>query len=165
LRIPRWCPRATLTINNEPPLTVSPGEEHCEIRREWKPGDTLTLDMPMPWRWIRGRKLQEGHAALVRGPVVYCLGAAANAELLQKYSDPRELTIDPASLSEPVADVSIRPHGHKVLAKAWPPGDRGQEGPSLDVVLTEFVDPSGIETYFRVPDLAEARSDELTAEE
>ena len=41
--------------------------------------------MPMPWRLVRGRKLQEGRVALLRGPVVYCIGAAQNAELLKKY--------------------------------------------------------------------------------
>lgn len=63
LRIPRWCPKARLTINGEAPLEVSPGETYYEIRRTWNRGDAVTLDMPMPWRWVRGRKLQEGRVA------------------------------------------------------------------------------------------------------
>ena len=68
LRIPRWCPKATLTINGEAPREVSPGEKFHEIRRTWKPSDTVTLDMPMPWRLVRGRKLQEGRVGLDARP-------------------------------------------------------------------------------------------------
>jgi len=161
LRIPRWCPKAKLTINGGDPIEVSPGGEYYEIRRTWKPDDRVTLDMPMPWRLIRGRKLQEGRAALMRGPVVYCIGTTGNAELLTEYKEPRDLMIDPASLGEPVADTSVRPDGLKVTAKAWPPGSHGKGAASLDVVLSEFVEPSGVATYFYVPDLAEAVDDEL----
>lgn len=161
LRIPRWCPKTRLTINAEAPREVLPGEKVHEIRRTWKPGDRLTLDMPMPWRLIRGHKLQEGRVALMRGPVVYCIGTAGNAELLKKFKEPGDLMIDPGTLGKPIADTSVRPGGLKVLAKAWPPGSQGKGAASLDVVLTEFVDPSGITTYFSVPDLTKAVEDEL----
>ena len=164
LRIPRWCPEAKLTINDEAPVAVAPGEKFHEIRRVWKPSDSVTLDMPMPWRLVRGCKLQEGKTALMRGPVVYCIGAENNAELLKKHKSPGELLIDPASLGQPVADGSVRPGGLKVKAKAWPPGDRGGSAASLEVVLSEFVDPSGIATYFHVPDSAKTVADEITSE-
>ena len=161
LEFPRWCHKTTLTINNEPSADVSPGEKFYEIRRPWKPGDTVTLDMPMPWRLVRGYKVQDGRAALMRGPVVYCIGTAANADLLKKYPEPR----DPTSLGEPVADTSVRPEGLKVTAKAWPPGGHGKGPASLDVVLTEFVDPSGIATYFRISELSQAVDDELMSDD
>ena len=160
LRIPRWCPEATLTINGQP-RAVTPGQPFCEIRRTWKPGDVLTLDMPMPWRLVRGHHLQEGRAALMRGPVVYCLGSTANAELLKRFKEPRELMIDPASLAQPLADSSVRPGGLKVTAKAWAPGTAGQGAATLEVVLTEFVDASGVSTYLRIPDPAKTVEDEL----
>ena len=164
LRIPGWCRKAKLTINDDMPTAVSPGEGFYEIRRVWKPGDSVTLDMPMPWRLVRGRKVQEGRVALMRGPVVYCIGAEHNAELLKKYGKPGDLVIDPASLRKPVADGSVRPDGLKVLAKAWPPGSVAKGVAPLDVVLSEFVDPSGITTYFRVPNMTKAVRDELTSE-
>jgi len=160
LRIPRWCPEATLTINGRP-QAITPGQPFCEIRRTWQPGDVVSLDMPMPWRLVRGHHLQEGRAALMRGPVVYCLGSKANAELLKRFKDPRELVIDPASLGQPLADNSVRPGGLKVTAKAWAPGMGGQGPAPLDVVLTEFVDPSGISTYLRMPEHAKTVADEL----
>jgi len=164
LRVPRWCPAATLAINAEAPRKVAPGGPYHEIRREWKPGDVVTIDMPMPWRLVRGHKTQDGRAALVRGPVVYCIGTAANAEFMAKYPEPGELVVDPDSLGEPVADGSIRPEGLKVVARAWPPGAAAEGRPPLEVVLTEFVDPTGVATYFRVPDLNRTVEDELTSQ-
>ena len=161
LRIPGWCPKAKLAINSQAPIEVSPGESSYEIRRVWKPADSVTLDMAMPWRLVRGRKSQEGRAALMRGPVVYCIGAANNTELVNKYQKPGDLILDPASLGAPVADKSVRPDGMKVLAKAWPPDSDTKDAAPLDVVLTEFVDPSGVITYFRLPDLSKAVDDEL----
>jgi DUF1680 family protein len=164
LRIPRWCSKAKLTLNDTMPRDVSPGEKYLEIRRTWEPGDTLMLDMPMPWRLVRGHKMQEGRAALMRGPVVYCVGTASNAELIGKYAEPRDLMLNPKSLDEPVADRSIRPDGLKVVARAWPPGNNGEGPATLNVVLTEFVDPSGIATYFRVPNPNKMVEDEITTD-
>ena len=166
LRIPRWCPKATLTVAEGAPQEVTPGQPYFEVRRTWKPGDVVTLDMPMPWRWVQGKGDQKGRAALLRGPVVYCLGTAANAELLAQFEDPREITIDPSTLGEPVPDTTVRPGGLKVTAKVWPPFHDGDENKpaTLDVVLTEFVDPTGIATFFKMPDEgAPTVVDELTA--
>ncbi len=161
LRIPGWCPQATLAINGEPAVPVHPGASFHEIRRVWTPGDAVTLDMPMPWRFVRGRKAQEGRAALMRGPVVYCVGAANNAEMLTTCEKPGDLVIDPASLGTPVEDTAFRPGGRKVLVKAWPPNGPATEPVPLDVVLTEFVDPTGVTTHFRLADVTNAVDDEL----
>jgi DUF1680 family protein len=161
LRIPSWCPKTTLAINGQKPIEVSPGESLYEIRRVWKSADSVTLDMPMPWRLVRGRKSQEGRTALMRGPVVYCIGAANNAELFQKRQNLADLILDPASLGKPVADKAVRPDGMKVLAKAWPPESDTKDAAPLDVVLSEFVDPSGLTTYFRLVDPTGAVDDEL----
>ena len=160
LRIPRWCPQATLTINGQAG-EVSPGEPSGEIRRTWKAGDTVTLEMPMPWRLVRGRDQQKGRVALMRGPVVYCVGTAANNALLSEFEEPRELMIDPGSLGAPLPDTSVRPDGRKVMAKAWPPGADAKGPATLDIVLTEFVDPRGVATYLRVPDPTKVGDDEL----
>ena len=161
VRIPRWCPKATVQVNSETPAAVAPGAQPYELRRTWKPGDVVTLDLPMPWRLIRGRKVQEGKVALMRGPIVYCIGTAQNAKLLKDNPDPGELTIDPGTLGEVASDTSVRPDGRKVTAQALPPGTNAAP---VTVVLTEFVDPSGIATYFRIPNLAKAVNDELMSD-
>lgn len=163
LRIPRWCSKAGLTINNDPAREMATGV--AELRRTWKPGDRLTLDLPMPARLVRGHQMQEGCAALVRGPVVYCIGTAANAELLKRYPQPRDLVVDPASIHQPVPDRSVRPAGLKFLARAWPKGSQAKGPATLNVVLTEFVDPSGIATYFSIPEGSKLVEDELVRQE
>jgi len=161
LRIPGWCPKATLSVNGGRPLVVSPGKTFYEIKRTWKRGDAIVLDAPMSWRLVRGRKTQEGRAALMRGPVLYCIGSANNADLLKKCDKPTDLILDPASLGKPVADSSVRPGGLKVHARAWVPDGGTSGAASLAVILTEFVDPTGVATYFRLPASTITVDDEL----
>ena len=160
LRIPKWCAQVKLAVNDEASSDAVPGDTFHELRHVWKAGDSVTLDMDMPWRLVRGRKTQEGRAALMRGPVVYCIGSASNADLLANCDKPGDLILDPASFGTPVADMSVRPDGLKVTAKAWMPGSATKDAPPLEVVLTEFVDPSCVTTYFRVSDLGKAVDDE-----
>jgi hypothetical protein len=94
---------------------------------------------------------------------VYCIGKAQNGGVLAKCPEPRNLVIDPASIAEPVRDDSIRPGGLKAVAKAWLNPDRS--GEKVDVILTEFIDPSGQDVYFRVPDLANTSPLRLTDDE
>jgi len=154
-RTPRWCEKIMVRVNDEPPATVDPLKQElgCVLNRTWNDGDVVRISMPMTWRLLRGRAVQDGRVVLLRGPIVYCIGKDQNAELLAKCPEPRNLVIDPASLAEPVSDDSIRPGGRKVVAKAWLNPDCS--GEKIDVALTEFIDPSGQDVYFRVPDLAD----------
>jgi hypothetical protein len=163
LRIPRWCSGATVRINDRNPIAIRSGANPFEIRRRWKSGDTIILEMPMVWRFIKGHQLQEGKAALARGPVVYCLGAAQNEEILKKYPDFHGIVIDPASLGEPEPDRSIRPDGRKVTVRARveAPGAWSKGAPHLTLTFTEFIDPTGIVTYVHLLDLSQAVEDEL----
>jgi hypothetical protein len=100
---------------------------------------------------------------LLRGPVVFCVGKDQNDELLAQCPEPRELVLDPTSLGEPTRDNTIRPDGRKVVAKAWLTPDC--TGEKVDVVLTEFIDPSGREVYVRVPNLADTSPIPLVEDE
>jgi DUF1680 family protein len=164
LRIPRWCQNATVRVNGGDPVAVPRGADPYEIRRRWRAGDTVVLDMPMTWRFIRGHQLQEGKAALARGPVIYCLGTAQNGDILKTYPNFNGIVIDPTSLGEPEPDSSIRPEGRKVTleARAEAPGAWSKGAPRLRVTFTEFVDPTGIVTYVHLLDLGAAEEDELS---
>jgi hypothetical protein len=162
-RIPRWCRNATIRINDKDPVAIPYAANPFEIRRKWKAGDTVTLELPMVWRFIKGHRLQEGKVALARGPVVYCLGTAQNEEILKKYPNFNGIVIDPAPLGEPEPDRSIRPDGKKVTIKARveAPGAWSRGAPHLTLTFTEFIDPTGIVTYFHLLDLDKAMEDEL----
>ena len=101
--------------------------------------------------------------ALLRGPIVYCIGKDQNTEPLMKCPEPRNLVIDPASIAEPARDDSIRPNGRRVVAKAWL--NRNRVGEKVAVTLTEFIDPSGQDVYFCVPNLADTSPVRLTDDE
>ncbi len=150
-RTPRWAESMTCTVCNEP---CSPNKSelgYAKVKRVWKSGDTLTLSMPMNWRFVRGRMLQEERVALLRGPVLFTFSDNLNTAVLAKCPDPRDLVLDPTSIGTPVLDNRIRPDGQKVIVKAWTNPER--TGDRVDVVLTEFVDPDGIGVYFKVPTL------------
>jgi len=69
LRIPGWCTAATL---DGAPV----GGEYAEVTRAWQPGDTVVLELAMPPRLVTGHPRVDavrGCAALLRGPLVYCL--------------------------------------------------------------------------------------------
>ncbi len=166
LRIPRWCRNATVKINNEASVSLSTDATEHELSRVWKSGDSVVLDLPMSWRLVRGRKLQEGKVALMRGPVVYCLGTAQNEEVLKKYPNFTGVVVDPDSLGEPETDTTIRPDGWKVTVKAMveAAGAWSKGAPHETLTFTEFTDPTGIATYFHVLDLGKAGEDELVSD-
>ncbi len=76
LRIPGWASSAEVHANGkELPVTSSPGAYH-ELKRYWKAGDTIELDLAMPPILMESHPLVEetrNHVAIKRGPIVYCL--------------------------------------------------------------------------------------------
>jgi len=76
LRIPGWAGAATVRLNDRPAEAVPATAGYFEIRRAWKPGDFVDLDLPMPPRLMEANPLVEedgNQVAVQRGPVVYCL--------------------------------------------------------------------------------------------
>jgi hypothetical protein len=76
LRIPGWANGASVRVNHRPAAESPVPESYYEIRREWRPGDVVDLDLPMPVRLMEANPLVEedlNQVAIQRGPVVYCL--------------------------------------------------------------------------------------------
>ena len=76
LRIPGWAKSASIRINDRPAEASATPGSYCEIRRVWRPGDFVDLDLPMPVRLVEANPLVEedlNQVAVQRGPVVYCL--------------------------------------------------------------------------------------------
>jgi DUF1680 family protein len=82
LRIPSWARTASVKLNGE----ATEPEKHggyTEIRRTWRASDMVDLDLPMPVERVYANprvKMDVGRVALKRGPLVYCLEQADNAE-------------------------------------------------------------------------------------
>jgi hypothetical protein len=158
LRKPRWSKDFSVQVNgNETALDDIAGG--VEIERKWTAGDQLDINMPMQWHWVRGIETNAGLAALMRGPMVYCLSRERNQ--LDKDMVLRDIVLDPATLSEPQPDASCRPNGLAVRVKGWSPNTGLDTEPDLALLLTEFADPTGEEIYFRLSNKAEMTEDEL----
>ena len=166
-RTPRWAEKIECAVNHVPCAPNRSQLGGAEIKRLWKSGDILTISMPMNWRFVRGRMIQEGRVALMRGPVLFTFSEKLNAAVLKSCPEPRDLVLDPTSLGNPRLDNSVRPNGQKVAVKAWTNPER--TGDPVDVLLTEFVDPNGIDVYFKIPNLNDSKTvriadDELLSE-
>jgi uncharacterized protein len=91
VRVPSWAASAALSVNDSTLHDVRPGS-YARIARTWRPGDQITLSLPMqPLTHVRtNRNVQESrapdgspiaqevlhfnYAALTRGPLVYATG-------------------------------------------------------------------------------------------
>ena len=159
LRIPGWADDSEVTVNGERFEVPSSDSRLLRVEREWQTGDVVDLRMPMPWRWILGRKKQEGRGALMRGPLLFCLNRARNPVVGD--TDPSSITIDASSTNGPIVDSAVRPDGIACRVKAWRHGQAISGDPDLDLVLTEFTDPDCVGTYFRLSDEGICEPDEL----
>ena len=84
----------------------------------------------MPWRLVLGRKRQSGRAAVMRGPVVFCLNPAQNESLRnQDAADLGGIMIDPASLKDSPGGT-VRPGGMACAVKAGDERVRPAESPA-----------------------------------
>ena len=175
LRIPRWCGRPALAVNGEklpPPL---PGT-YKTVRRTWRNGDRIALELPMDIRRIRGHRKQSGMFAVMRGPLVYGLngkrimhrrriapGDGNDAFALQHdkkamsmsfYELANALRIDPRYLGfSDEVDSSFRPGGTKITSHVSTAGGAVGVSQTSDplCILTEFADPANEITFFRLP--------------
>jgi uncharacterized protein len=162
LRIPAWARGASVAVNGRPAQGDVKSESFFEVTRAWTSGDQVTLDLPMSWRLVKGRQRQAGRVAVMRGPQLFCLNPAQNAALAKlDGTELGYLALDPASLTDPVPSGAVRRDGLGCRVQAWKPGfGLGKKG-DLTLTLTEFPDPDGKATYFRLRDFRVAVEDEL----
>ncbi|PZM10628.1 glycoside hydrolase family 127 protein [Rhizobium tubonense] len=84
LRIPEWAEGAAIKVNGEiVDLSSLVVDGYARIEREWKSGDQVDLDIPLATRalWANPMVRQDaGRAALMRGPLVYCVETTDNGD-------------------------------------------------------------------------------------
>ena len=123
LRIPGWARTFSVRING---AAVSPALEngYAVMSREWRDGDEVILDLPMPVEFAEANPLlraDNGRVAIMRGPVVYCLESADNGEDL----DALQLT-DPEGFRAEVDDSlfpgMVKLKGPALRRKPWTTG-------------------------------------------
>ncbi len=76
LRIPGWSNGASIKVNNKE-VTANPvSGSYVKVERQWKKGDVIALNLPMPVELMEANPLVEetkNQVAVKRGPLVYCL--------------------------------------------------------------------------------------------
>lgn len=151
LRVPLWAKGARLRLpdgGNGDEWVRQAG--FARIERLWKPGDRLVLDFPMDVRLIQGRQRQAGRVAAMRGPLVFCLDPAQQKSLGSlDGADLSRVTLRPETFRvEP--DGTVRPGGVALRVEAWKPSFGLGEKGDFELLLREFPDPAGRQTYFRL---------------
>ncbi|MBZ5515251.1 MAG: glycoside hydrolase family 127 protein [Acidobacteriia bacterium] len=89
VRIPGWCPDATLKVNGQALTNPERVRGYARIQRRWQSGESVELNMPMPVQAVRAHPLvlaDAGKIALLRGPVVYCLESADNGDQVRSFA-------------------------------------------------------------------------------
>ena len=117
----------------------------------------------MEWRLVSGKQRQAGRAAVMRGPLLFCLNPFQHESLAHlDGADLGRIIIDLNSIETiPENNDDFRPDGIACRLKAGNKPYAMGNAANLSLILTEFADPDGKCTYFRVPDFSEAVPDEL----
>ncbi len=77
-RIPGWSTKTAAVLNGEPVAGVRPGN-YLTIKRRWKSGDTVELDLDMSIRTWVGDGACSGKVSLYRGPLLLAYDQHHNA--------------------------------------------------------------------------------------
>jgi DUF1680 family protein len=67
--------KPTISVNSQV-VKFATANGYAEITRPWQPGDTVTLDLPMPVQRVVAHESVEadrGRMAITRGPLVFCI--------------------------------------------------------------------------------------------
>ncbi|MEI7899806.1 MAG: beta-L-arabinofuranosidase domain-containing protein [bacterium] len=100
-----------LKLNGQAADPAPGADGYAHLRRIWKAGDVVELDLPMPVRRVYAHeqvKEDQGKVALMRGPVIYCLEAAdhPDADLL-KLALPKQAELRAEHRAELLGGVTV----------------------------------------------------------
>ncbi len=84
LRIPAWSLNTKVLVNGQAAAGTAKPNTYLALKRVWKAGDRVTVELDMTPRLIRANpRVPEdyGKAAVQRGPLVYCLEQSDNGQM------------------------------------------------------------------------------------
>lgn len=101
LRIPSWAVGATVTVDGEAVPGVGTGG-YLPVRRTWRRGDRVTLDLPVrPRLTVPDPRVESvrGCVAIERGPLVYCFEQTDQPDVVLDHAvleddPPREVPLE-----------------------------------------------------------------------
>ncbi|QNE36348.1 glycoside hydrolase family 127 protein [Leifsonia shinshuensis] len=140
LRVPDWAAGATLTVDGET-TEVAPG--YAEVRRAFRAGDTVVLDLPVAPRFVRADPRIDavrGSVAVQRGPVVQAL---ESVDLPDGWPDVADVVVDTAvAPRDEDGRVVVRLCRRRVADAGWPYGAGApvEAEAAVDVPLVAYHD-------------------------
>ncbi len=125
LRVPGWADGATVAVNGVAPGKAPEAGSYLAIRRAWKAGDTIELNLPMRPRLLEAHPKAEqlrNQIAVMRGPLLYCLeskdlpaGTDLNNILL-----PEDIRLTPESAADlPFGILGLKGEALRRAESAW----------------------------------------------
>lgn len=84
LRIPSWSAKTQVAINGDPVSGVHAGT-YLDLAREWKGGDSISLDLDMSPHYWAGERELDAKVSVYRGPILLAFDPAYNS------MDPEEI--------------------------------------------------------------------------
>jgi DUF1680 family protein len=124
LRLPGWCENPTLNYEG----TIR--DSYFYITREWKNGDTISLELPMEVVEVEANAYvsqDSGRIALKRGPVVYCLEETDNTDRLEDISVASDVVYETKWVPDLLGGVNVisfpgrRRKSFSSLYRKWTP--------------------------------------------
>jgi len=83
VRIPGWASGASAAVNGAASANAPVAGQYLFMKRRWRAGDVIELDLPMPVRMMQAHPKAEqlrNQVAVMRGPLLYCLESKDLAE-------------------------------------------------------------------------------------
>ena len=122
LRKPGWAERTSIAVNGEA-FDAKEALGMLLIRRVWKKGDVVEYSIPMEPRLIVSHprvRATAGRAAIMRGPLLYCLEEADNGDNLGAISLKSDVrfreVFEPALLG---GTLTLELEGQKLTEEDW----------------------------------------------
>ncbi|HEY4414407.1 MAG TPA: beta-L-arabinofuranosidase domain-containing protein [Verrucomicrobiae bacterium] len=128
VRIPGWCEGTNSTdalyhsgslplngavhlrVNGKPVENFALANGYATLHRRWHSGDVVQLTLDMPVERVTANPsvaADQGHVALMRGPIVYCFEGTDNGAAVQNLALPSTMTFTPEYRSNLLGGVTV----------------------------------------------------------
>ena len=147
LRIPGWSTGATIKVNGAAATPVME-KGYALLKRRWRNGDKVELNLPMPVERIEANpkaRMDCGRVALQRGPVVYCLEETDNGRDLNDLALPHRAKLKAVFAPELLGGVvTITGTARRRDPAAWNDGRLYQAAPTPRLQVPFKAVPYGV---------------------
>jgi DUF1680 family protein len=135
LRVPAWSAATRIAVNGEVISGVKAGT-YQTVWREWKSGDTVTLDLDMSLHYWAGEREYDGKTSIYRGPILLAFDPVYNS------MDPEDIPELDAATLKPESTSTNRRYQPWVLLKV-----KSVDG--KDVVLCDFATAGAYGNFYK----------------